>query len=104
MVIHLESNERHNLHYNLRKFFLSKTKKISIDDKDLCKMINVSPVTFSRQINSNRFDSAFLHKYLIASQVIPESVTMPIYDRLQAFISAYPIEYQKSIKSFFTKS
>lgn len=75
-----------------------------IDDKDLCKMINVSPVTFSRQINSNRFDSAFLHKYLIASQVIPESVTMPIYDRLKAFISAYPIEYQKSIKSFFTKS
>lgn len=104
MVINLESNERHNLHYNLRKFFLSKTKKDSIDDKDLCKMINVSPVTFSRQINSNRFDSAFLHKYLIASQVIPESITMPIYDRLQAFISAYPIEYQNSIKSFFIKS
>lgn len=81
-----------------------KKNRYAYTDQEICAFIDVSNVTFSRQMNSNKLDSAFLHKYLISAGIIPESVTEPIYDSLEAFISLYPDQYQKQIKSFFEKN
>lgn len=111
MTIKLTNEQRHNLYYNLRDVISAKIKKVRkliwhglFNDQEICRFMNVSNVTFSRQMNSNKLDSAFLHKYLISAGIIPESVTEPIYDSLEAFISLYPDQYQKQIKSFFEKN
>lgn len=110
MTIKLTDKQRHCLYYNLREVITSKINKIrkesryAYNDQTICSFLNVSNVTFSRQMNSNKLDSAFLHKYLISAGIIPESVTEPIYDSLEAFISLYPDQYQKQIKSFFERN
>ena len=81
-----------------------KKNRCAYTDQEICEFIGVSNVTFSRQMNSNKLDSAFLHKYLVSAGIIPESVTEPLYDSLEAFISLYPDQYQKQIKAFFERN
>jgi len=97
MIIKL--NRMYSILFNLRLAIKENVKaKYLYLDKDLAKHFGVSPTVLSRQINTNRIDATFLHKYLVKSGVLPLDCPMPNYESLESFISAYPNEFQTILK------
>ena len=97
MILNLPKNFLSSLVWFTIRNHKDQSKLCLYHDRDVAKFFRVSPVTLSRQLNSNKIDSDYLHRYLICAGLITKNVPSPDLSKLEYYLKSLPIESQKRI-------